>query len=78
MYLRDANWARLQAVDIKVGEWELSGDEGDYWRNDRYILACRLAAGFRWRLNTTFIPARKPLMFDENDQYDHALASVGL
>lgn len=76
---QDEHWLPLEAVDIKLGEWEpcLTGANhltGDL-RNRKF--ACRRVDGFARKLKTSVIPINK-FLFDDDNRYERALASVGL
>jgi hypothetical protein len=72
------NYAALQAVDVKVGQWETLPDNTNRHITHRSIYACRRPAVSPRALRTTFIPRRKPNMFIGDDPYDRALARAGL
>lgn len=77
-YLRDMSWPLLQAVDVKVGEWEpLMNFDNTLGPRKKHIFACRRVDGPLLRLRTVCIPGRKPL-FNQHESYERALASIGL
>lgn len=77
---QNEHWLSLEAVDIKVGQWEpfltgtihLGGGE-----KSNHIFACRRVDGFARKLKTSVIPINK-FILDDDDRYERALASVGL
>lgn len=70
-------WPRLQAMDIKVGEWEhLLNVENTLGARRKHIFACRPSGRLNRELTTFLIPGKKPL-FNQHESYARALASVG-
>ena len=77
---QDEHWLPLEAVDIKVGEWEpilTGGNHIEHQMRRGHMFACRRVDGFARKLKTSAI-AITEFLRDDDDRYERALASVGL